>query len=623
MAPMATNYATNTGAASPRQIAYYAERARGGTGLIIVEGTCVSAPEGKGWPCELGLDRDSLIAGHSDLVEAVHSYGAKIFVQLHHAGRQTNLGVTEGATPIAPSVVPQRGGPSPHELTTEEVKTLIRKYVAAAERAKRAGYDGVEIHGAHGYLPHQFLSPMTNQRQDEYGGSLDNRLRFSLEIIAGIKERLGRDFPVGLRMSAEGGYSLEEAKSCPPRWQEAGLDVIHVSFGGIGPVSVAPREESPLAHKEGWIVHFAQEIKRLVNMPVITVGEIRHAQFAAAVVEAGKADFIALGRPLLADPAWAAKAKAGRPEDIRRCISCGWCLTHVFTATPVRCVVNPELSRELEMAQIVPTACKKRVMVVGAGPAGMEAARVAAQRGHQVSLYEKGKELGAGQLRMAAAAPGKEKVGWVKQDLENQLRKLPVELHLGTEASRELVRKRGPDVLIVATGARPLRPAIPGLDKAKAVTAHEVLAGSAELAGKKVVILGGWQTGCETAEYLASKGYAVTIVARSSQSQMAGDAIPANRAALFGRLGLLKVEIISEHDVHQVEAGGLRLVSRDGKERFLEADTIVLARGVVPHREWAQGMESQVAEVYYIGDCSHPATIAEATYQAATIARRI
>lgn len=630
MAPMATNYATSRGEVSQRLIAYYEERAKGGTGLIIVEGTCVSPPEGKGWACEICLHRDSLVSGHAVMVEILHSYGAKVFVQLHHAGRQTNLGVTEGISPVAPSAVPLRGGPVPRELTTEEVKTLVKKFVAAAERAKRAGYDGIELHGAHGYLIHQFLSPMTNQRKDEYGGSVEKRLRFSIEIILGIKERLGMDFPVGLRMSAEGGYSLEEAKNFVKPWEEAGLDVIHVSAGGIGPVTYAPREESPLAHKEGWIVPFAQAIKGLVEIPVIAVSEIRHPQFAASVLEAGQADFIALGRPLLADPAWASKARGGHPEDIRRCISCGWCVTNISPGTPVHCVVNPELGRELEMAKITPAVQRKQVMVVGSGPAGMEAARVAALRGHQVNLYEKERELGAGQLRLAAAAPGKEKLRWVKQDLETQLRKLPVKLHLGTEVDKDLVEKLAPEVLIVATGARPAQPTIPGLNKAVGaqytvplLTAHEVLAGQAQLQGKKVVVLGGWQTGCETAEYLASRGFSVSIVARSSQAQMAADAIPLNRAAMFARLDLLKVEIIPEHDVKEIEAGGLRLISQEGKERFLVADTIVLARGVVPNREWAEGLEAKVAEVYYIGDCAQPATIAEATYQAAVIARRI
>lgn len=623
MAPMATNYGAPNGAVTARQIAYYAERAKGGTGLIIVEGTCVSPPEGKGWPCEICLDRDSMVSGHSDLTEAAHSYGAKIFVQLHHAGRQTGLGVTEGAPPVVATAQPQKAGFTPHELTTAEVKALVGKWVAAAERAKRAGYDGVELHGAHGYLIHQFISPMTNQRQDEYGGSLENRMRFSLEIILGIKQRLGLDFPVGLRTSAEGGYGFEDGKVLAKRWEEAGLDYIHVSFGGIGPVTVAPREESPLDHKEGWIVHFAQAIKGLVKIPVMTVGEIRHPQFAASVVEEGKADFVALGRTLLADPAWASKARSGHAEDIRRCISCGWCLSHVFTGTPVHCVVNPELGRELEMASLTPAPRKKRVMVVGGGPAGMEAARIAALRGHEVSLYEKEKGLGGGQLSMAAAPPGKGKINWVKEDLETQLRKLKVKVLTGAEMDRATVEKLAPDALIVATGARPVQPAIPGINTAKAFTAHDVLAGRVQIQGKKVAVVGGWQTGCETAEYLASKGYSVTIVARSSQSQMAGDAIPANRAALFGRLGQLKVEILSEHDVKAVEANGLRLVSRDGKERLLEADAIVLARGVVPNRDWARGLEEKIAEVHYVGDCNRPATIAEATYGGAVVGRRV
>ncbi|MEK7848780.1 MAG: FAD-dependent oxidoreductase, partial [Chloroflexota bacterium] len=282
-----------------------------------------------------------------------------------------------------------------------------------------------------------------------------------------------------------------------------------------------------------------------------------------------------------------------------------------------------EAGREMELAQLLPASQRKRVMVVGGGPAGMEAARVAALRGHLVSLYEKGQELGAGQLSLAAVSPQKEKLRWVKEDLETQVRQLPIELHLGTEVDRETAEKVAPDVLVVASGARPLVPSLPGLEKMPFAPAHDVLAGRAKPTGQKVVVLGGWQTGCETAEYLAHQGYQVTIVARSNREQMAGDAIPANRAALFARLGLLKVNILAGHDVRQVEPHGLRLVDREGKESFLEADYLVLARGVVPQREWAEGLEGRIKEVYFIGDCAQPATIAEALLQGTIVARRI
>ena len=618
MAPMVNHYATDTGAVSDRSIEYYTQRAKGGVGMIIVEATCIDAPVGRGWPCGLRIDDERFVAGHSRLTDAVHSHGAKIAVQLHHAGRATNLVATEGAQPVAPSV-----SSGARELTVAEIKELVNKFAAAAQRAKRAGYDAVELHGAHGYLIHQFMSPVSNTRSDRYGGSLENRLRFPMEIIQRIKEVVGEDYPVTMRISGEGGYTIEESTKFAKLLETAGLDWLHVSSGGMAPIPGATTNTSPMAFPQGRYAHLAEAIKKEVAIPVITVGEIREPEFAEALLQDGKADFVALGRQLLADPYWPKKAQEGKPEDILKCISCGYCSTSLSENTPMRCATNPVVGRERELAEILPASIKKRVMVVGSGPAGMEAARVTALRGHQVSLYEREPELGTGQLSLAALPPYKEKISWVKDYLATQMRELNIDVHTGTEVDAHTMEEMSPDVVIIACGARPLIPDIPGVNGDNVATVNDVLLGKAELDEKRVVVLGGRQTGCEVAESLVDRGNAVTVVARSPASQLAGNAYPVIRRTLLARLREKKVDIITEHDIKDIQPTGITLVNKQGNQRFLEADLVVLARGAVPIRELADRLEGKVPELYVIGDSAEARDIKAALYDGTLVARRI
>ncbi|MDP6346954.1 MAG: FAD-dependent oxidoreductase [Dehalococcoidia bacterium] len=624
MPPMVTQYATDTGAVSERMARYYAERAKGGVGLVIVEAASVYSPTGKAWHGGLCLDRENLVPGHSRLTEAVHYYGARIAVQLHHGGRQVNPAAIAPQLPVAPSPIGRRGSPFvPRELTIDDIQELVESFAAAAERAKRVGYDAVELHGAHGYLLHQFLSEKTNQRTDEYGGSLENRVRFPLQVIQAVRKAVGDDYPVLIRMSAEGGYTFEEAQVFAQTWEKAGVNAIHVSVGGITPTSNASPEESPSARTQGWLVHYAEGIKQKVNVPVITVGEIRDAEFAEGVLEADKADFIALGRPLLADPEWVVKVSQGRSEDIRRCIRCEHCRNAMDNGIPTSCTVNPTLGREADLADLRPSLTFKKVLVVGGGPAGMEAARIAAFRGHKVSLYEKGEALGDGQLKLAAAAPHKGPVGWLRDFLAHELDKAGVDVHLKTEVDDAKVKREKPDVVVVATGATPLIPNLPGMAQGNVVTAHDVLAGKVDLAGKKVVVLGGRRTGCETAEFLALQGCPTTVVARSRQSGLAGGSTILHRGPLLARLARLEVEFINEHDVKEIQSKGINLVDREGKERFLEADAIVLSRGVTPSRELSDQLQGEVSELYLIGDGFEPRDIASAMLEGAVTGQRI
>ncbi len=618
MAPMVNHYGTDTGAVSEQSIEYYAERAKGGVGMIIVEATCVDAPVGRGWPCGLRIDDERFMASHSRLTDAVHSYGARIAVQLHHAGRATRLATTEGAQPVAPSA---SGGA--RELTTEEIGQLVSKFAAAAERARRAGYDAVELHGAHGYLIHQFISPVSNQRGDRYGGSLENRLRFATETIHRIKSVAGSDYPVTMRISGEGGYTIEESKQFAKLLESAGLDAIHVSSGGIAPIEGESREISPMALLQGRYAHLAEAIKKEVTIPIITVGEIREPEFAEGLLEARRADFVALGRQLLADPYWSHKAQEGRPEDICKCTSCGYCATSLSENTPMYCAVNPVVGRERELAEIAPAPLRKRVMVVGSGPAGMEAARVAALRGYEVSLYEREPELGEGQLKLAALPPHKEKIAWVRDYLVTQVGKRNIEVHTGTEVNVHTVEEAKPDVVVIACGARPLIPDVPGVGGENVATANEILLGRAEPKGKVVFVLGGQQTGCEVAEFLADKGNSVTVVARSPASRLAADAYPGIGRALLGRLRAKKVEFITEQDVKEINITGLTLVDKKGKESIHEGELVVLARGVVPARELADQLYGKVPELYVIGDSMEPRNIQAAILDGTLIGRRI
>lgn len=620
MAPMVTLFAPESGEVSPVMRDYLAQRAKGGVGLIVTEAACVD-PAGKGWVNGVGLDRDGLVGSHVELTDAVHRYGAKIAIQLHHGGNRADVRATGGrlvgASPVGD------GDVIPEELTPEEITAVVRRFSEAAERAKRAGYDAVEIHGAHGYLLHQFLSPATNHRTDEYGGSPENRIRFSLEVLSSVRKAVGPDFPIIFRLSSEGGYGIEDTVAFAKEWEAAGVDALHVSIGGTAPATLLPPEISPMAVPQGYLTDYAQTVKNAVDIPVIAVGEIRDPSFAEDVLAQGKADYIALARPLLADPDWAAKAAQGRDEDILMCISCDHCRSCLRLGVPLRCLVNPRFGREGWLSDPQPTANPRKVMVVGSGPAGMEVARVAALRGHAVSLYEAEAITGGGQLVMAQVPPFKEKIGWLREYMTRQLASLPVDVHLQSRVTLASVEKESPDVLVVATGAVPLIPDIPGIDGDNVVTAHELLLAEAVPQGKRVVVIGGRQVGCETAEYLAMHGNSVTVVARSPASQLAEDAPTNYRAALLRRLTNASVDFITEHDVTDIRAGELTLKGPGDAVRLLPADLVVIARGAIPQRSLFAEVESLVAEVHVIGDSQEPRTIAEAIYEGTLLGRQV
>lgn len=618
MSPMITRYGSKEGYITERTKNYYEARARGGTALLIVEATYVH-PCGQAFANQLGISNDSFIPRMSELVQAIHRHGAKAAIQLHHGGRKATSELSQ-MQPVAPSPLAEPRGEVPKELKVEEIAEIVTFFAKAALRAKRAGVDGVEIHGAHGYLIDQFLSRSSNKRQDGYGGNLRNRARLLIEVIEAVRGAAGSDYPIWCRLNGreygmEEGTTLEEAQEIARMAQEAGVDAIHVS--AFGPT--APNNFTSAIFLPAVIADLAEGVKKAVTVPVIAVGTIT-SEAGERILAEGKAEFIAIGKGLLADPEIPNKTASGRLEDIRPCIVCMGCRDDLISPNVVgiRCQVNAVLGKEGEY-QIVPAKRPRKVFVVGGGPAGMEAARVAALRGHQVTLYEKDSRLG-GQLLLAAIPPHKDRIGALTRYLETQIRKLDIEIKLDTKATASLVEQLNPEVVILATGVTTFTPNIPGLNKAHVVQAGDVLAGKVEV-GDRVVVIGGELVGCETAEFLAEKGKKVTITRRGPK--MALGVGPILRRFFLNRLLEKGVTMLPEIKYNEVTTEGLVVTTKEGERKTIEADTIVLAARAIPNSELHEELKGKVPEIHLIGDCVKPRTIRDAIADGFRVARQI
>ena len=496
----------------------------------------------------------------------------------------------------------------------------MEEFAEAARRARDAGFDMVELHGCHGYLLSSFLSPLTNQRRDRYGGSVANRARFVVDIVKLIKERAGKDFPVSVRMNGSdympGGTTVDMARQTAALLVEAGADMIGVSGGAYGsyPVIVPPYDQP-----RGCNVPLAAAIKELVKVPVSVAGRLDDPFIADGVLVSGKADVIAVARGLLADPELPNKAARGDFAGIRRCIACNVCIDGDPTAvSPITCTVNPEAGREREMA-ITPAPRQKKVMVVGGGLAGLEAARVAAGRGHLVTLYEEKGEPG-GQWLLASKPPHKEDHMLLLRYLLGQLDRLGVELRCGVKVTAATVAEAGPDVVLVATGAKPLVPPIPGVDRPEVVTAWDVLGGFE--VGKRVLVVGGGLTGLETAELLAERGREVVVV--EMLKRVGADMGGTVRWHLMNRTKGLSIKTFVSTQIREIRPGGVVVVSRKGAEETWEAfDTIVLACGVKSRDELSPQLAGTGREVHVIGDAARTRRGLEAIRSGSETGRRL
>jgi len=617
-APCQTRFASRDGTVNSRLLRYYREAARGGVGLVIVEHTHIDRDASPRSLCQLGIYDDACISGLASLADVIKQFNVRAALQITHAGRQ---GL--GPSIVAPSRIPweesfEENGIIPKELETEEILGIVEAFGDASLRAKQAGFDMIEIHGAHGYLTTNFLSTHTNKRTDWYGGSIENKMRFPLEVVKKVKSRVGREFPVGMRISAVeyeiDGVTIEESREFAKKLEMAGIDVIHVSAGNH---HVTDREIEPMYHPPASKAHLAEEIKKVVRVPVIASGSITTPELAEEILKTGKADFVSLGRPLLADPSFVKKIEEGRPEDIAPCIRCMACTERSGTKTGVTCTVNVSLGRDEEFSRIERASTLKQVVVVGGGPSGMEAARVAALKGYRVTLYEKDSTLG-GLMKEISIPDFKWDIRGLVTYYVNQLEKLGVEV-VCQEVTAETIPRLGFDTMILATGSIPSRPKVAGVEKSSVLTALDVLRGK-EVKGE-VIVVGGGSAGCEIALYLAEQKKRVKII--EMLNEFAADTDRGSRRALLERLKKQDVEIYSGLKLEEITEEGIVAIDEHERRKDFAGETVVLALGMEANNGLTKALMQKGIKFLAVGDCVKPRKIYDAIYEGHLAARNL
>lgn len=595
---MVANYCNEDGTATDQYIAYHEAKAKGGWGLIITEDYAVNQ-HAMGYKFISGLWNDGQIEGHKRLTDRIHQYDSKIFCQIYHAGRQSASFVNGGVQPMAPSSIPCPWlREMPRELTIPEIEQIVDDFGDCALRAKKAGFDGVEIHAAHGYLIAQFMSPYVNKRTDKYGGSFDNRIRFIKEIYENARAKVGEDFPLIVRFSAledvPGGRDMAESRILAKLFEEWGFDALNVSCSVYGDHS--RQIVSPMYVPHAWQADIAAEIKSLVDIPVFMVNRINDPKLAENLLETGKADIIGMGRASLADPDLPNKAKAGDLDSIRYCIGClQGCTGALYVGGPINCLVNPSLGREGEL-DYSKVSDPKKVMIVGGGPGGLEAARTAALKGHDVTLYERQDFLG-GQFKSAAYPPCKGELATYTAWLISEINKLGVKVHLNSEVTKDMVGSEKPDVVIVATGGTPLKPAIKGSEKANVLFAEDVLLGKVAT-GDRVVVAGGGEVGAETAAHLGMEQKAVTLVEMTAS--ICNDLDSVNKHFLKKVLREYEVDQCLNTKVIEILDDGVVVENSTGTV-MIPADSVVLALGYCPDNKLGEELKAVHPNVMVIG----------------------
>lgn len=665
MAPMLMGFGQFDGTVTEKMLDYYEERAKGGTGLIITEITRINDMTGAGAFAQLAASQDYHIESLKTLADRVHKHGAKIMVQLHHPGRQ-NVGLLIGTVPlsirinkiwkgyaklvfkVAPtagkflikhnivlsSVAPSKVEPSYFSggriraLRHKEVKKLIQQFIEGAVRVHKSGCDIVMLHASHGYLIQQFLSPHTNRRQDEYGGSLENRMRFLTEIIQGIKERCP-GFPIVVRLTVDEcydrigkagvGYGLDEGVKMAEMLEKAGVDAIDVSSGAYDTFNYWLE---PMSFELGWRKHMAKAVKDKVKIPVIAANLIRDPKQAESQLKAGDQDIISLGRPHIADPYWAAKAEEDKGDQIKRCICCLYCIEsmqeNAYIGGHGLCAVNPFVGREkLALAK---DGNGRLVVVVGAGPAGLMAAEILANRGFKVKVFEKECRAG-GQVAIAASEPMKDRIGWCADDLDKVATLAGAEIKYSEEATAEKIMADKPYAVIFATGGAPVVPqSIEGINNPNVMVATDLYGCKDIMTGKKVAVIGSGMTGLGTAAILAKKGNKVTViemadtVAPGMWMQHVNDIMPI--------LDKYNVEIITKHRLAKIEDNKIILANKK-KIREIEIDNVVLSIGVRPNNSLYNELKGKMDNNHIVGDAIRAGRIADATRTAAEIAIKL
>ncbi|RJP77167.1 MAG: NADH:flavin oxidoreductase [Desulfobacteraceae bacterium] len=618
MSAMSINFGVDENCLVTDQLCeYFVERARGGVGMMLVGGGSVH-PGGQELPDLPQMYNDDCIPSLKKMVMKIKPYDTRFGVQLMHGGRQSYL-----PEKVAPSAIPApavvKG--AVRALEIYEIENLVSCFGDSARRCRDAGFDFIEIHGAHGYLINQFLAPNSNIRTDEYGGSFENRTRFLLEIIQDIREKAGADFPVGIRINGndyiENGWDLPSAVRLAPKLEQAGVAYIHVSGGVYGSTELTiPSMYTP----QGCFVHLAEEVKKHVGIPVVTVGRIKDPHHADDIIRQGKADIVSLGRSLLADPQYPEKARQGRFSEIRPCIGCCLgCIHAVLAKEPGSCVVNPDVGREYKIRDEQKPAAMKKVIIAGAGPAGLAAARLFRLQGHRVVVCEKKSEPG-GLLALAARAPGRGELGDILRFFREEIRRLDIEIRYDTELDLALIREIRPDMVVMATGSMPEMPMVKGLFQThmELVTCVDIMEGRAAT-GKKVIVLGGGMTGLITADFLATQGSEVVVLNRkkSFAEEMAGN----DRFYLRERLKAGKVTLFKNVRIKTFTQNGVIFtVDREDVE-LKDYHMVVISEKHDPIREAVKPVKEAGVPFHFIGDAKTPRHLMYCISEAEELAR--
>jgi len=611
--------ASHDGYVTREMSAYYQNMARGGAGIITIGESPIDNGYAQAHQFQLNLGDDKVINGLSILAEAVHRFGAKISIEIAHSGRFTlNNRETIGPSPIPTELeetLARQQGRHPFrviEMDQEMINAVVNDFAEAADRCRRAGFEMVMIHGGHGHLLAQFLSPYSNKRMDNYGGNLENRARFPIEVLTAIRKKVGNKLAIEYRISANelvpGGMEEEQTIEFVKMIEDK-IDLLHVSAGLLGNNRTVPQMIQPTYLPHEYNVHRAEKLKKALNIPIATVGSISNMEAADRIIAEGKADMVAMVRAILADPEIVSKALHGRTDDIRPCLRCFYCSKNTRYFYPIRCSVNPVLGRETDYADISPAKEKKKVVIIGGGPAGMQAALTASSRGHEVVLFEKTDRLG-GNLILAGALEIKADTKLYLEWLVRQTEKASgITLNLNTEATAGKVAADKADVIIIAVGADPVIADFPGADKAHVVWVGDVNMGNVKV-GEKVVVIGGSSTGSETALQLAKEGKKVTIIDILDYVTLAAD-WPRGLAYL---LEDYSVNFLTETKIEEITSEGVAVVDNKEKHSTITADTVILSLGFKPRTDTVNLFTDLAADVYTIGDCQKVKTIKEAVH---------
>lgn len=630
MSPMTMNYATEEGYVTPRLISHYVERARGGVGLIILEGTFFTQP-GKGYVKQLGITGDKHIDGLKLLTHSIHDLNnaTRVFLQIHHAGWRASSKIT-GQQPVGPSAIaPYPGAETARELSILEIEQIVEDHIQAAARAGKADFDGIDIHCAHGYLIPSFLSPVSNKRNDEYGGGFEGRTKILFEIISGIKQVLGSAFPVTIKISGDeyikGGLHIDETARIINKMQKAGLNGVTVSAGTVGgekPDSLLNPHRAlrtlPMMTEPGCLVSLAHELKSRVDIPVAAVGRINHPELAERILSQGQADLVAMGRALLADPQLPNKAMQGNEKTIRPCIACNeGCYKQIFKQAEIKCAINPLVGRESE-GKLEKVDKPKKVVIIGAGPAGLEAAHAAWKRGHKVVVIEKEDSPG-GQLNLAAIPPGRGDIHRFIQFLIERRQTTDVELITGVQATERLIGSHCAEEVIDATGAQPSSLHIDGIDSVSAVDAWEIIRNIGSYRPPFLVV-GGGLVGCEAADCISSKGYQVSLI--EVLEEIASDGDGDTKTYFTLRFKENGIPVYRGASIKKIEKS-MAQVEFENTSIQLPVETLVIAVGARSNNHLYEDLNAAGFNVKRVGDCVAPRRIIDAVHEGFNLGKNL